>query len=148
MSNKEHYNLDYGRLEILNNLYYIYNEDEDFPIVLTPKTMLKLVRAIGKMQTLGKEIKKCLEKEKPVEIAPLNGEDIDVRKTHYGLSIALKKFSIVRLLVISRGTEVALTVGEYHISHKNPHKLTRVHGELQINLTENYPQLLMFAYYD
>ena len=63
MSTKQHV-LHYGRLECLNDMYYIFNAEEEFPIVLAPKSMLYLVRTIGKMQILGNEIEKCLKREK------------------------------------------------------------------------------------
>ena len=58
MSDNTYYTLEYGRIERTDDLYYIYNDDEEYPIVLRPKQMLRLVRSIGKMQILGKQIHK------------------------------------------------------------------------------------------
>ena len=139
MSDNTYYTLEYGRIERTDDLYYIYNDDEEYPIVLRPKQMLRLVRSIGKMQILGKQIHKRLQKENNTSYTT-----VEVGKTHYGLTVAWKKLTLVRLLVISLGTEVALSLGEYYISHKNHSNLNLVHGKLQINLDETYSSLLLF----
>ena len=127
-------------------MYYIFNAEEEFPIVLAPKSMLYLVRTIGKMQILGKEIEKRLKREKDMT-GPCEDEidGLPPMKHQYSVTIALQKNSIVRLLIVSFDTYVVLNVVEYYISHKTPTILTPVHGRLKMDLNESYTDLLLFA---
>ena len=137
MAERQHFFFHFGIIEKINNFYYIHNDDQEYPIVLGQKQMLKLAKTLEYAQTFGKIIQKRLKSK--------NESDIPAaRQTHYSYSIALKKFSIVKLSLISRGTQVNLLVAEYHMPYQDPTKLTPVHGELQLCLTENLNGLFCF----
>ena len=88
MAERKHFFFHFGMIEKINNFYYIHNDDQEFPIVLGQKYMLKFAQSIEYAQTFGKDIQKRLKNK--------NFNDIPTaRQTHYGKTIALKKFSIV-----------------------------------------------------